>query len=472
MSLFDRGLGIEIESFFNPQSKIQNPKPKTPIPYSPLPGGGYMRFPLKFGIPFRPPMIVVGEDGAEDDGNPFTTRRSYWKGTVWLLISLAAQTTASLMSEEVEAFYSQYAFFYITRGLSSINKYVQSISLGEIFFVLAVSWFSLWSVWYLRRSLRRETRFYHVVKVFFLQILWAMGILVPIFLLFWGLNYQRLPLAETLQFNRTPTRAGELDTIGFQIVTGANNNYDLARSAREALSSSAPLITREAMYKSIERTFQQSEPLLREAAQGDFSDPKPLILSRLASWMGVTGFYIPFTGEVTFNENIPAFDLPMAIAHHKAHQRGYAREDEANFIGYVVCINSTEPFVRYSGYLYGLKALSVLEKSNLDRFNDLRSRLTEGPLADLREHEAFWERTKSATLGAAARRVFSAYLRVNRVPGGIKNFDEDVPLIIGYYLKNPQLLSPGANQSPSAGLDFPESQPSPTPTPERPSSAF
>ncbi len=401
-----------------------------------------MRIPWKIiGVPMRPP-VYIGDD-AEDDGNPFTTRRSYWKATVWLLIALGAQTAASLMSEEVESFYSQFIFYYITRGLSSINKYVQTIALGEIIFALLIVWFGFWALWYLRRSFRRETRLYNVVKVFFLQIFWLMGILVPIFLAFWGLNYQRLPLAETLAFDRTPTRTGELESIGLQIVSGVNSNYDLARASRESTGERPAPVSRDAIFKSIERGFQ-NEPLLGEAAKGVFSDPKPLILSRLTTWTGTSGFYIPFTGEVTFNEDIPTYDLPMAIAHHKAHQRGYAREDEANFIGYIVCINSTDPYVRYSGYLYGLKVLSVLSKGNLDRFNELRSRVNEGPQADIREREAFWERMKSSTMGAVSRRIFSAYLRVNRVSGGIKNFDEDVPLIIGYYLKYPQRQLPNA----------------------------
>jgi len=422
----------------------------------------------------RPPVFIATgdpDDVAADDGNPFTTRRSYWKGTVWLLIALAGQTAASLMSEEVEAFYSQFIFYYITRSLSSISKYVQSIALGEIFFAFLAVWFSLWSLWYLRRSLRRETRLYHVVKVFFLQMLWLMGILVPVFLAFWGLNYQRLPLAETLAFDRTPTRAGELESIGLQIVSGVNSNYDLARGARESSGERPVPVTPEAIYRSIERSFQ-NETLLGDASRGDFSDPKPLILSRLASWGGVSGFYIPFTGEVTYNEDIPSFDLPMAIAHHKAHQRGYAREDEANFIGYIVCINSTDPFVRYSGYMYGLKVLGVLSKGNLDRYNELRSRINDGPQADLRERDAFWERMKNPALGAAARRIFSAYLRVNRVPGGIKNFDEDVPLIIGYYLKFPQRQLPNTDQPPTADVGTPESLPAPTPQAERTPNAF
>jgi Protein of unknown function (DUF3810) len=432
-----------------------------------------MRIPWKIGVPMRPPVFIAtgdGDDAAADDGNPFTTRSSYWKGTVWLLIALAAQTTASLMSEEVEAFYSQYVFYYITRGLSSVNKYVKGVALGEIFFALVAIWFGLWSLWYLRRSFRRETRLYNVVKVFFLQMLWAMGILVPVFLAFWGLNYQRLPLAETLAFDRTPTRAGELESIGLQIVSGVNTNYDLSRGSGDSTSVRPATASRDTIFKAIEQAFQ-SETLIGDASRGAFSDPKPLALSRLTSWAGISGFYIPFTGEVTFNADVPAFDLPMVIAHHKAHQRGYAREDEANFIGYIVCVNSTEPSVRYSGYLYGLKVLEVLSKGNLDRYNDLLSRINEGPRADLRERSAFWERMKSSLLGAVSRRTFSAYLRVNRVPGGVKNYDEDVPLIIGYYLKYPQRQLPSADQSPSADA-APESQTAPTSTAERSPDTF
>jgi uncharacterized protein DUF3810 len=423
-----------------------------------------MRIPWKFDMPLRPPVIIAtgdSEDAAADDGNPFTTRRSYWKATVWLLISLAAQTAASLMSEEVESFYSKIIFYYTTRGLSSVNKFVKSVALGEIIFGIIVIWFILWSLWYLRRSWRRETRLYNVVKVFCLQILWAMGILVPVFLAAWGLNYQRLPLAETLGFDRAPTRAGELESIGLQIVSGVNSNFDLARGSGERPTPPAP----DTILKTVEQAFQ-NETLLGDASRGTFSDPKKLALSRLTSWAGVSGFYIPFTGEVTFNANVPAFDLPMVIAHHKAHQRGYAREDEANFIGYVVCINSTEPYVRYSGYLYGLKVLEVLSKGNVDRYNDLLSRINEGPRADLRARSEFWEGTKSPTLSAVSRRIFSAYLRVNRVHGGVKNFDEDVPLIIGYYLKYPQRQLPGADQP--AGAGSPENQPAPTATERSP----
>jgi hypothetical protein len=398
------------------------------------------------------------EDLDIDDSGAFRTRRHYWRGIVWLLVALGAQAVASLMSEEVETYYSQTLYFYIARGLSALNKFLPNYAIGEVLFVLLGVWFGLWIIWYLRRSWRKESRFPDVVKVFFLQVLWVLSIFVPIFLILWGFNYQRLPLAETLDFERRPARTGELEAIGLQIVSGVNGNYELARGGRDWSGGTSLPITRDALFKAIERSFQQ-ETLLGDASQGEFSNPKPLYLSRLSSWIGVSGFYIPFTGEVTFNEQVPGVDLPMTIAHHKAHQRGYAREDEANFIAYITCINSTEPYIRYSGYVHGLRVLESLSKGNVDRYSDLISRIQPGPMSDIRARAEFWGRVQSSTMSAIARRTFSGYLRANRVPRGIKNYDEDVLLIIGYYLRFPQRQVPSATTEPAAPL--------PTPTPEQ-----
>jgi len=373
-----------------------------------------------------------------------------------MLIALGAQAVAALMTEEVESVYSQFIYYYIGRWLSAINKFSPGIAFGELLFVLLVIWFTFWTLWYMRRSWRRESRFFDVLKVFFLQVLWVMSFLFPVFLFLWGLNYQRMPLAEVLELDQRPARTGELEALGLQLVNGVNSSYEVAKGNRDWTNGSSLPITRDAVFKSIERAFQQ-EQLLGAASQGEFSNPKPLILSSLTSWMGVSGFYIAFTGEVTFNEQVPACDLPMVLAHHKAHQRGYAREDEANFVAFLTCTNSTEPYVRYSGYLHGLKVFEAMAKGNSERFAELLSRVNEGPQKDLRARAEFWGSVKNSVMGTVARRTFSGYLRANRVSGGIKNFDQDVALIIGYYLKYPQ------RQAPATGVEPPRVEPEPTP---------
>ena len=48
-----------------------------------------------------------------------------------------------------------------------------------------------------------------------------------------------------------------------------------------------------------------------------------------------------------------AYNIPHTICHELSHLRGFMREDEANFIGFLACIGSEDPEYRYSGYLSG-----------------------------------------------------------------------------------------------------------------------
>ncbi|MFN0085695.1 MAG: DUF3810 domain-containing protein [Blastocatellia bacterium] len=415
-----------------------------------------------WGVPLRPPVVItrqappspppeVEEVFDEGDGGSvvFTTRRAYWRGVVWLLIALGAQWLASLMTEFVEQFYSTTIYFYLSRWLSAPGRFAGQIVLGEISFVVLILWFILWTLWYLRRSVRREARFGHVIKIFFLQILWVFSILAPLFLFLWGFNYQRMPLAETLGLERRPAaRAGELETITLQIINGVNRNYEAAQAGQEWIGASRMSISKPQLNKVLETAFQ-AESMIGKASQGGYSEPKPLYFSKVASWMGVSGFYIAYTAEVTYNYEIPDVDLPMTIAHHKAHQRGYAREDEANFVAHLICTKSSDPYVRYSGYMYALKLIEPLAKADRAKYEELASRLNPGPRDDMRARLEFWGGSKNSYMGPFSRGLFNVYLRANRVQGGIKNYDEDIFLLTSYYLRNPAgAAAPGPVDTP------------------------
>ena len=376
-----------------------------------------------WGVPLRPPVTVIrraappppevveeimeeaAEAASEGESIAFTTRRAYWRGVVWLLMSLGLQWLANLMPEFVEQFYSLTIYHYLGRWLSAPGRIVNRVGLGEISLLLLLFWFILWCIWYLRRSIRREARFGHVIKVFFLQVLWVFSILVPLFLFLWGFNYQRMPLAETMGLERRPAaRSGELEAVSLQIINGANRNYQAARGNLDWVGASRMAITKPDLYKIIENAFQK-ETMLGKASQGGFSEPKPLHMSKLASWMGISGFYISYTAEVTYNYEVPDIDLPMTIAHHKAHQRGYAREDEANFIAHLICTKSSDPYVRYSGYMYALKLIEPLAKADRAQYESLVSRLGAGRDERLtRRGSGAGRRSPRPTRGRSARR--------------------------------------------------------------------
>jgi hypothetical protein len=180
----------------------------------------------------------------------------------------------------------------------------------------------------------------------------------------------------------------------------------------------------------------QHEPLLADVA-GYFGRPKPVFASGVMSRLGLAGFYMPFTGEANFNSAQPDFDLPYSIAHEKAHQRGFAHEDEANFIAFLVCVTSTHPYLRYSGYLNALRVVGAVSGSDLTFYKTLFARIGEGPRNDLRARTAFWSRFQGRA-SAVAHKVNDSYLKANRIPSGTGNYGEDIALIVGYYLKRSQ----------------------------------
>ena len=67
--------------------------------------------------------------------------------------------------------------------------------------------------------------------------------------------------------------------------------------------------------------------------------------------MGFTGYYNPFTGEAQVNTTVPKFLLPYITLHEIGHQLGYAKEDEANFSGYLAAVDSHDTLFQYSTYL-------------------------------------------------------------------------------------------------------------------------
>lgn len=419
-----------------------------------------MRIPLRPTVTPRVP-VDDGYDYEEGDSvEDIQARHIFWRALFWLIMAFAVQTLASLSPETVEKLYSQTAYYYLARWLSAANKFVP-MPIGELLFVGIILWFLGFMLWYLGRAFRRETSIIDVVKVLILQVAWVFTASFAAFLLMWGLNYQRQPIEERMNLDVRAEGREEIITVGRRIIEGINRNYS-TREAATATGTSMMTLGQPKLFQSIENSFQL-EASLGIASQGGFSDPKPLRFSNVATWLDIRAVYIPFTGEATFNELLLDCDLPFAIAHAKAHQRGFAREDEANFIAFVICIKSNEPYIRYSGYLHSLKVLDFLAKSDVQDTEALKAQIAAGPATDVRAREAFVNRSRSATFGPISDSVINIYLRANRIRGGLKNFSEDTPLIVNYMLRNPDRDPQEA--IPSGGFGMPRPVPAPIPVP-------
>lgn len=111
--------------------------------------------------------------------------------------------------------------------------------------------------------------------------------------------------------------------------------------------------------------------------EGDYLtkfDTKPkdlLIFGWLYTELNITGVSFLPTGEANYNSNVPNADIPFVIAHELAHTKGVMNENEANNLALYVCLNSEDPYLRYSGYSNCFDSLEAMMKTTNNKDKEI-----------------------------------------------------------------------------------------------------
>ena len=296
------------------------------------------------------------------------------------------------------------------------------ISLGECFVFALLGWLAV-ALWRLARASERRPRLLRLAR----RALPMAGTMYLAFLLLWGLNYQRQPFGVSAGLDLRPSSLDELAALGTVLVDEANQ-------AREGLPEDGAGVMRlaDGRLPALMRTEAGFRPAasLHPVLAGCPSRPKPLFTSTVFSWLGVTGIYLPFTGEPNVNMTLPDPELPFGAAHEMAHQRGFAREDEANYLGYLACRLHPDPDFRYSGRLaasvYAVNALAAVDRKAGER---LEARRSPGVRRDLAALAAWAERYRGLA-ERVSQRVNDAYLRSQGETQGVRSYGRVVDLLL------------------------------------------
>jgi hypothetical protein len=256
------------------------------------------------------------------------------------------------------------------------------------------------------------------------------GVLYAAFLLSWGLNHARRPYAHHAGLaEHLPAAAGvpaqELVELGAWLVEECNRLREATPASELALRPGPGGVDPrlEAGYAELARdvpALAAQRPLLRRA-----------FLSPALSRLGISGIYSPFTAEAHVNGEVAPWLLPFTAAHELAHYRGFAREDEANFIAWQVLRRCPEPALAYSGTLAAAAhLLAQLGRDDPAALEALRGRLHADVAADLEANRAFWRARRTPVVTDLARSSNDAYLRSQGQPEGLRSYGRMVDLLI------------------------------------------
>lgn len=168
---------------------------------------------------------------------------------------------------------------------------------------------------------------------------------------------------------------------------------------------------------------------------GFYPAPKEVAWSYILSVQQLCGIYAPFTIEANFNGDMPNYNVPHTICHELSHLKGFMREDEANFVGYLACVSSENQAFRYSGYLMGwIYAGNALAKADMKTYMELRQKLDPQAELDLQENNAFWDRYEGK-VAEAANQINDTYLKMNDQTDGVQSYGRAVDLMLAYYMR-------------------------------------
>ncbi len=352
------------------------------------------------------------------------------KSIMALMLILVGLSWPSLMAGKsawIESHYSEGVYQTIRRAISAVTSLVP-FSIAEFilyFLVLGSMTFLLTRAIQLLLGRIKLRRLLGSIA----SILLTGGIILNLFYVTWGFNYFREPLAARMELNVTTRPVDELEA--FVLKTAAE-----ASALRETLHEDengvfAPEESKGELFSKITQAYSELNKKT-PVFQADPTRAKQIFWSRGLSWQGISGIYIGLTAEPNVNADQPPLLLYQAAAHEMAHQTGIASENEAELTGYLACLNSSDPNIRYSGLAYALIVSgNALFEVDSERYLAATETYGDAIWRDFAAYNDYWGAFNGEVRESADRRN-DAYLKHNSQPSGIKSYGEAVDLLLAY----------------------------------------
>lgn len=182
--------------------------------------------------------------------------------------------------------------------------------------------------------------------------------------------------------------------------------------------------------------------------KGYYPDVKDMAFSNLMSQAYMGGYYFPFSMEANVNAKMYIMNYPSTYCHELSHLQGYIYEDEANFLGYLACLESGDDMFIYSGYLSVLAYVSNAYYRSCNKISPYEAKAREDRipycLAEVVEDMVFllpetWEEVEEKAIvdtdkmDQISTTFTETTLQMNGVTEGMAAYDGVVELLLKYY---------------------------------------
>lgn len=312
---------------------------------------------------------------------------------------------------------------YVLRSFSALAPF----SMGDVLYGLAflLGFYSL--IKFIKLLFNKESWINSIVWQKMIGLINLLLAIYLIFQIFWGVNYYQSSLAKKFQLHTEAYTIGDLVKLNQILIQDAN---ELRQQLPDSIIHQH-IDFNMLRFKTIDafEITSGSYPLLR------YTEPslKSSMFSRQLSYWGISGYYNPFTGEAQVNTDMPDFIQPFVACHEVAHQLGFARENEANFIGYLAASNSRNVRIRYAAafemMLYANRSLHYADSAAALRFRQQMDTAVKKDIQLLKEFSA----SHRSVLEPVTDKLYEWFLQYHGQPKGLMTYEMVTVFLISHF---------------------------------------
>ncbi len=314
----------------------------------------------------------------------------------------------------------------VHRALAVLNDHLP-FSVAELLIglaVIAVLVYIIYTIIKLIRCGGRLKRLYAAV----INLLAAGLAVYAGFCMLWGVYYYGDDFMTRSGLKNDNISVEQLETVteyfvalvneySSQVPRDADGNYVADRDAILRRSNE--------VYANVEETLPcLSGPAVRA---------KGVYFSRVMSYTDFTGFFFPFTAEANVNTDFPPALFASTVAHELAHQRGVAKEQEANFAAVLASLEYGDAEYCYSACMLAYTHLgNALYSADYDAWKSIYLTLNEDVRRDFAANREYWAQFETP-VQKVSNTVYEGFLHSYDQTMGLKSYGACVDLLVNYY---------------------------------------
>ncbi len=346
------------------------------------------------------------------------------KRYIWIglgVLTLLMRWLLGFMPTFVENVYSRGLY----TGVRWLFDYTVTRLPFPLFYVLAFI-LLVWMVWAIIKVIKRKRSWKKRLGNGLLSIGAFAGGAVFLFMWLWGFNYARVPLESQLNFQPEPLSYEEVEAAFIKNTALLDSlRQNIPNTDTNALSAAyLPDKLEHKMRDLLVEVLEELDYTAPGRVRGRLIYPKGIMRRT-----GSSGIYIPFIGEGNIDGSLHHLSMPFTIAHEMAHGYGHGDEGTCNFLAYLACQRSTDPYIRYAGqYSYWRYLRSALRGLDYEAYQALETEFPVGIHNDLESLKKSWAEYQT-WFPDFHDWLYDGYLKSQGVSEGLQSYSRVVMMV-------------------------------------------